>query len=445
MTAENFASLGVDRWLVDTLASMRILKPTTIQAACIGPILDGKDCLGGSQTGSGKTVAFAAPILHKWAQDPSGIFALVLTPTRELALQIAEQFHVLGEPVNARICLLIGGQDMRTQAIELSKRPDIVVATPGRLADHIRSSGTDTVCGLGRVRILVLDEVDRLLNETFKEAVDECMSILPTSSKNGRQTLLFTATMTDELRSMKDIERGPERRELFYCETNTERTTIPEALKQYYLLIVAHTREAYIHTLLNTPANEKKSIIIFTNRTSTADILTRILRLLNHRVTALHSEMRQSDRTDSLGRFRAEAARILIATDVASRGLDIPSVDLVINFDVPRDPDDYIHRSGRTARAERGGMAITLVTQHDVELVGKIEDRTGIKMEVYHEPGVSLEGQVVRENLQLVSEKKREAMMDVQEGRNEHGKRKKSLRDNMNGLGNKKKQRTFEK
>lgn len=167
-----------------------------------------------------------------WARDPSGIFAVVLTPTRELALQIAEQFHVLGQPVNAKVCLLIGGQDMRTQAIELANRPDIVVATPGRLADHINSSGEDTVGGLRRVKMVVLDECDRLLNETFKPDLDMCMKLMPKSQKGGRQTLLFTATMTDELRAQKDMERGDERRELFFFEANVEKYGLPPPTRE---------------------------------------------------------------------------------------------------------------------------------------------------------------------------------------------------------------------
>ncbi|TGZ82816.1 DEAD-domain-containing protein [Ascodesmis nigricans] len=438
----DFASIGLDRWLVDALSAMRISKPTPIQAACIPAILNGNDCIGGSRTGSGKTVAFAAPILHIWSQDPSGIFALVLTPTRELALQIAEQFHVLSAAVNAKVCLLIGGADMRQQALELARRPDIVVATPGRLADHIKSSGEDTICGLRRTKVVVLDEADRLLSETFKADLGVCMSVVPKSKKEelgGRQTLLFTATMSDELRAQRDVKRGDERRPLFFHETNTEKMTIPPTLSQHYILLNSHTREAFLHTLLSTPLNTPKSAIIFVNRTSSADLLARILRLLEHRVTALHSDMPQRHRIDSLGRFRAQAARILVATDVASRGLDIPTVDLVVNFDVPRDPDDYIHRAGRTARAGRSGEVITFVTQYDVKLVEAIEERTERKLEKYvDEPGVSLEGRVVREMLQLVSEKKREAIVDMEEGRDEKGVRRKRLREKAEGFGRKK-------
>ena len=189
-------------------------------------------------------------------------------------------------------------------------------------------------------------------------------------------------------------------------------------------------REAYLHTLLSTPRNEAKSAIVFTNRKYTASLLTQILKLLGHRVTELHSGIPQRERIDSLGRFRARAARILVATDVASRGLDIPLVDLVINFDICRDPDDYIHRVGRTARAGKKGEAVTFVTEHDVLLIQAIEDRVGKKMEKYEDDeGVSLEGRVIRQNLQAVSEKKREAVINLEQGRNEKGKRKRNGKD----------------
>ena len=203
------------------------------------------------------------------------------------------------------------------------------------------------------------------------------------------------------------------------------RISLPPTLSQTYLFIPTPSREAYLHALLSTSRNDKKSAIIFTNRTYTASLLTQVLKLMGHRVTSLHSDLPQRERIDSLGRFRAQAARILIATDVASRGLDIPVVELVINFDVPRDPDDYIHRVGRTARAGKKGESVTLVTEHDILLVQAIEERAGKKMEKYQDDeGVNLEGRVVRDWLQPVSEKKREAIMNLEEGRDERGKRK---------------------
>lgn len=316
---------------------------------------------------------------------------------------------------------------MRAQALALGARPHIVVATPGRLADHIQSSGEDTICSLRRVRVVVLDEADRMLSDTFAADLQTCLSAVPTAG--ARQTLLFTATMTPTVRALKP------RPDAFVCELGMQQVAVPTALLQRFLLLVPYTREAYLHTLLSTPGNEGKSVIVFANRTATADLLARVLRLLGHRVTALHSALPQRERIDSLGRFRAEAARVLVATDVASRGLDIPVVEMVVNFDVPRDPDDYVHRVGRTARAGKRGEAVTFVTQHDILLVEAIEARTGTKMERYEdEPGVSLEGRVVRETLQEVSEKKRVAAMDMDEGRNENGKRRKRLRDKADRL-----------
>ncbi|OIW33304.1 DEAD/DEAH box helicase [Coniochaeta ligniaria NRRL 30616] len=423
----SFESLGVRPWLVRSLANMAIKRPTGIQKGCIPEILKGRDCIGGSRTGSGKTVAFAAPILQKWAEDPSGIFAVVLTPTRELALQIYEQFKAISSPQSLKAILVTGGSDMRTQAIALSQRPHVVIATPGRLADHIRTSGEDTICGLRRVRFVVLDEADRLLSAglgSMLPDVEECLSVLPPAAE--RQTLLFTATVTPEVRALKDMPRRPGREPVFVCEVDTQALAIPATLRQMHVQVPVTHREHYLHVFLLTEENKNKSVIIFCNRTSTADYLHHLLRLLDHRVTSLHSKLPQRQRIDNLGRFRASAARILVATDVAARGLDIPEVSLVINYDVPRDPDDYIHRVGRTARAGREGDAVTFVGQRDVELVLAIEERVGRPLEKWEEEGVNLETRVVRDALKLVGEKKREALLEVEEKREVGGKRKRT-------------------
>ncbi|KAL3427089.1 DEAD/DEAH box helicase [Phlyctema vagabunda] len=425
-----FASLSVRPWLVASLGAMAIKRPTGIQKGCIPEILKGRDCIGGSRTGSGKTVAFAVPILQKWAEDPFGIFALVLTPTRELALQIFEQFKAISSPQSLKAVLITGGSDMRPQATALAQRPHIVIATPGRLADHIRTSGEDTICALRRVRMVVLDEADRLLASgsvgSMLPDVEECLSILPPAAK--RQTLLFTATITPEVRALKERPQTPGKPPVYVCEVDTQAMATPASLRQMYLQIPVTHREHYLHMLLLTDVNLPKSVIIFCNRTATADYLTHLLRLLEHRVTALHSKLPQRQRIDNLGRFRAAAARILVATDVAARGLDIPEVGLVINFDVPRDPDDYIHRVGRTARAGRKGDAITFVGQRDVQLILAIETRVGRDLESWQEEGVNLETRVLRESLKLVGEKKREAMLEIEEGREVGGKRKRGMK-----------------
>lgn len=445
----SFESLNVKKWLVGSLNAMAIKRPTGIQKGCIPEILNGRDCIGGSRTGSGKTVAFAVPILQKWAEDPIGIYALVLTPTRylvmvaslknsiltillyrELALQIYEQFKAISSPQSLKAILVTGGSDMRTQATALAQRPHIVISTPGRLADHIRTSGEDTICGLRRVRMVVLDEADRLLasgnDGSMLPDVEECLSVLPPAAK--RQTLLFTATVTPEVRALKELPRTPGKPPVFVCEIDTQNLAIPPTLKQTHVQMPVTHREHYLHSFLLTDVNLPKSVIIFCNRTSTADYVTHLLRLLEHRVTALHSKLPQRQRIDNLARFRAAAARILVATDVAARGLDIPEVGLVINYDIPRDPDDYIHRVGRTARAGRKGEATTFVGQRDVELILAIEARVGRQLEPWTEEGVNLETRVIRsEALKLVSTKKREALLEIEENKEVGGKRKRGM------------------
>lgn len=251
--------------------------------------------------------------------------------------------------------------------------------------------------------------------------LETCLSVLPPKEK--RQTLLFTATVTDEVLALKNQPREKGRLPIYVCEVDTEDLATPAGLKQLYIQTPVTHKECYLHVLLTTPNHEEKSIIVFVNRTKTATLLEYMLRMLAHRVTALHSGLKNSDRVSNLARFRAGAARILVATDVAARGLDIPEVGLVLNFDVPRDPDDYIHRVGRTARAGRLGTSITFIGQRDVELVLAIEARVGKKMEEYEEEGVSVEGRVVRDALKIVTEKKREALLNIEEGRDVKGNR----------------------
>ncbi|KAL8842066.1 MAG: hypothetical protein Q9170_000669 [Blastenia crenularia] len=427
----SFATLGAAPWLIASLANMAIMRPTGIQKGCIPKILEGRDVIGGSKTGSGKTVAFTVPILQKWAEDPVGIFAVVLTPTRygwdtrELALQIFEQIKAISAPQSLKAILVVGGTEMRPQAIALGQRPHILIATPGRLADHIQTSGSDTISGLRRTRIVVLDEADRLLASgagSMLPDVETCLSALPPSSE--RQTCLFTATVTPEVMALKTLPRPKDRPPIFVCEVDTSDLAVPPSLHQSYLQVPLTYREAYLHILLLTNRNiAKKAIIVFCNRTGTANLLERLLRLLEHRVTSLHSLLPQSERTSNLARFRASAARILVATDVASRGLDIPEVDLVINYDVPRNPDDYIHRVGRTARAGKMGEAITLVGQRDVQLFLAIEGRVGAKMAAYEEEGVNVETRVIRDGLKEVGLRKREAVLGIEEGRDVKGNR----------------------
>jgi len=353
----------------------------------------------------------------------------VLMLRRELALQIFEQVAAISSPQSLKAVLVTGGADMRAQAIAIAQRPHIVIATPGRLADHIASSGEDTICGLRRARFVVLDEADRLLASgpgSQLPDVETCLSVLPPAQ--SRQTLLFTATVTPEVRALKAMPRNASKPPPFTITVSSTAPAVPATLSLRYITVPATQRLPFLHALLSTPANAPRTTLIFANRGATATALEHTLRGLGHRATALHSGLRQPERSANLARFRAGAARLLVATDLASRGLDIPAVDLVVNFDVPRDPDDFVHRVGRAARAGRVGEAVTLVGQRDVELVTAIESRVGRKMEAWYEEGVSLEGRVVRgTTLRDVGVAKREALLRIEEGRDVNGKRRRGM------------------
>lgn len=439
-TSSTFQGLNVAPWLVHSLAAMAIQHPTDIQRACIPEILKGRDCIGGSRTGTGKTIAFAVPILQKWAEDPFGIYAVVLTPTRELALQIYEQLQALGAPQGLKTVLVTGGSDMRPQAVALAKRPHVVVATPGRLAHHILTSGKETVIGLKRAKAVVLDEADRLLapgSGSMLPDLNTCLSALPPST--SRLTLLFTATVTPEVRALRELPRPNDRPPVFVSEItdlsdfSVASSLLPSSLQQTYLQIPMAQKDAFLHVLLSVPSFTRApepSIIVFVNRTTIADVLHRTLLQLDHPVTALHSELPQSQRNRNLSDFRAQKARILIATDVASRGLDIPDVNFVINYDVPRNPTDYVHRVGRTARAGRKGTSITFVGQRDVAVVLAIEEYVGGKMIEWTEEDVNIESRVIRgRTLKDVAEAKMEALRGLEAGKDVNGWRRKIKKD----------------
>lgn len=408
---KTFNELGVANWLSEALAAMKIHSPTAIQSGCIPQILKGHDCIGGAKTGSGKTIAFAAPMLTQWSEDPFGIFGLVLTPTRELALQIAEQFAALGASMNIKICVIVGGEDMTKQALALQRRPHFVIATPGRLADHILNSGEDTILGLRRVKYLVLDEADRLLSNSFGSDLQRCLSVLPSPEK--RQTLLFTATITDAVRALKDKPIPKGKLPVFIHEVESIDTiAIPSTLKIQYIFVPSHVKDSYLNMILKL--FENVTAVIFVNRTKTAELLRRLLRKLDFRVASLHSQMQQSERTNSIHRFKAGAAKILIATDVASRGLDIPTVELVVNYDIPADPDDYIHRVGRTARAGRKGTAVSIVTESDIDRIHSIEDRINKKMELLEDLD---DEKIIKHSLNVTTTARREALMEMDQAK----------------------------
>ncbi|KAJ7937107.1 P-loop containing nucleoside triphosphate hydrolase protein [Mycena leptocephala] len=435
-----FSGLGISASLQSALTSMSIRTPTEVQAACIPPLLQGQDCIGNAKTGSGKTIAFALPILQKLSADPYGIFALILTPTRELAFQISEQFAVLGGVLNVRTAVVVGGMDMMSQALELGNRPHIVVATPGRIVDHLRSSGGEW--DLSRVKFLVLDEADRLLSPTFAPELSHLFGVLP----KDRQTCLFTATLTPSIEALAAAPPRPGKDKPF-VHRMTQRVETVDTLKQHYILVPSHVREMYLFYLLCNPPEstvplrrappeptktsrkpktkkEKKPMdedeppeqppptIIFCARPRAAAFLTNLLKTLSIRSTALHSRLTQRERLSSLSLFRSFVVPVLISTDVGARGLDIEDVAIVINWDLPNEPEEYTHRVGRTARAGRGGVAISFVTERDEERILKIEERIHTRLEEMTLPEAR-----VLEKLNTVATAKRLANMELHDSK----------------------------
>ncbi|CAN7999722.1 unnamed protein product [Ixodes hexagonus] len=365
-----FEDLHLKKWIIDQLNSLGIKKPSAVQQNCIPSILKGKDCIGCAKTGSGKTLAFALPILQKLFEDPYGIFALVLTPTRELAFQISEQFKVIGKGVGLKDCVIVGGMDMVTQGRLLAESPHVVVSTPGRLADHLESCNTFT---LGRIKFLVLDEADRLLEGHFNDQYEALMATVPvevdasviSAAYKRTNTVLMTLIMMPPLPS----------------------DGLVHAAFSYRVLLLGPK-----NYLLKLPNNETKipvftqfvpKIAIHSPDCGSCQVLSMGLKSLGFANAALHSQLPQRERLAALASFKSNTTRVLVATDVASRGLDIPCVEMVLNHNVPSVPKDYVHRVGRTARAGRGGMALTLVTQHDVNLLRAIEDLINTKLSLH--------------------------------------------------------------
>ncbi|KAK9082206.1 hypothetical protein Syun_031655 [Stephania yunnanensis] len=369
-----FSDLSLSEWAIDTCKELGMKAPTPVQQHCIPRILAGDDVLGIAQTGSGKTAAFALPILNRLAEGPFGVFALVLTPTRELAYQLAEQFRALGSSLHLRCAVVVGGMDMISQLQELGRRPHVVVATPGRIKVLLEEN-PDIPAVFSKTKFLVLDEADRVLDAGFEDALRVVFQCLP----KNRQTLLFSATMTSELQTLLELSAN----KAFFYEAYEGFKTV-DSLKQQYVFVPKHVKDVYLLYILSKMEDLKiRSAIIFVSTCRNCHLLSLLLEELDQTAAALHSHKSQSLRLAALHRFKSGQVPLLLATDVASRGLDIPTVDLVINYDIPRFPRDYVHRVGRTARAGRGGMAVSFVTENDIALVHGIEEVIGKQLELF--------------------------------------------------------------
>jgi len=359
----NFSQLGLAPAQVRSCESLGYTEPTPIQAQGIPVVLSGGDLIGCAETGTGKTAAFLLPIIQRMTEKPRpGVRALVLAPTRELAMQIQKNYGELNRVKANRGVTVIGGANMRTQISDLRRGAAIVIATPGRLLDLAERGAIN----FSAIEVLVLDEADRMLDMGFLPAIRRILAMVPAK----RQTLLFSATMSSDIEklartTMKDpklIEVSPRGQ----AATMVEQTAYPVA------------QESKTALLLDLLEREKfERVLVFTRTRRGAERLSHILSARDHSVNRIHSDRTQPQREAALRGFRDGRTRVLVATDIAARGLDVDAVSHVINYDVPAAPEDYVHRIGRTGRAGNSGRAITIVTPVDESSMRAIERLTG--------------------------------------------------------------------
>jgi ATP-dependent RNA helicase RhlE len=353
-----FDTLGLSEAVLEAVTESGYQNPTPIQAQAIPLILNGQDVIGASQTGTGKTAAFALPALSKI--KPLGKpQILVLEPTRELAHQVAEQFEKYGKHTGLKVALLFGGVGFGDQLKALQNGADIVVATPGRLVDHFYRA----TMRFNEVKILILDEVDRMLDMGFLPQVRKIVNLCPW---DGRQTLFFSATMPAAIQTFAQ-----------WCLTNPvsveiARRAVASTVTHAFYPVSMDQRDELLIALLNQ--TDYHSVMVFTRTRKEADQVCALLKREGHeKVAAMHSDISQVDRMKALAGFKSGEYEVLVATDVAARGIDISGVSHVINYRVPENAEDYVHRIGRTGRAEAEGDAFTILTADELEFAKSVE------------------------------------------------------------------------
>jgi len=369
-----FSELKLSAPLLTAVQAMDYLETTPVQTEAIPPALAGQDIIGCAQTGTGKTAAFLLPILeklHHTQPGGKGPRAVILAPTRELVIQVTAEARQLAQQTSLRVVSIYGGAKMRPQIRKLRRGVDVIIATPGRLQDHMRRKNVN----FKMMEILVLDEADRMLDMGFLPDIKNIVSRMP----RQRQTMLFSATMSAPILNIaRQFQTDPVSIEL-------ELATPPKAIRQALYPVHKHLKTQLLLALLEKM--EVSSMLVFTATRQEADIVNRKLSEANISVACIHGDFRQRERLAALEGFRAGQHRVLVATNIAARGLDIEGISHVINYDVPEHPDDYIHRIGRTARAEADGDAITLVTPDDEPMIYRIEHVLGHKIERKILPG----------------------------------------------------------
>jgi ATP-dependent RNA helicase RhlE len=376
-TAEppRFDTLALDPKLLRAVADSGYLSMTPIQAKAIPLVIDGRDVMGAAQTGTGKTAAFTLPLLQRMLkhENPSTsparhpVRALVLTPTRELAVQVAENVAKYAKQTMLRSLVVFGGVDMKPQTAELKAGVEVLIATPGRLLDHIEAKN----CALHQVEYVVLDEADRMLDIGFLPDLQRILSYLP----KQRQTLLFSATFSPEIRKLaQSYLQDPVTVEV------AARNATASTVEQHFFSVSDDDKRRAVRQALRD--RQLSQALVFVNSKLGAARLARSFERDGLKTAALHGDKSQDERLKSLSAFKAGEVELLVATDVAARGLDIVDLPAVFNFDVPFNAEDYVHRIGRTGRAGQSGLAITLVTRDDTRLVSDIEKLIKKKLEI---------------------------------------------------------------
>lgn len=360
-----FKELGLDHDLLKAIAQSGFEEATPIQAETIPLVLAGKDVIGQAQTGTGKTAAFGLPILQNIDKADRSIQALVISPTRELAIQTQEELYRLGQDKKIKVQAVYGGADIRRQIRQLSEHPQIVVGTPGRILDHI---GRHTL-KLQNLKVLVLDEADEMLDMGFIDDIEKIVEQMPTA----RQTLLFSATIpTSIMRLTNKFMHEPVTVKIKAKELTAD------TVEQYYVRAKDYEKFDVMTRLFDV--QDPDLALIFGRTKRRVDELTRGLKARGYRAEGIHGDLTQQKRMSVLRQFKSGQLDFLAATDVAARGLDISGVTHVYNYDIPQDPDSYVHRIGRTGRAGHKGVSVTFVTPNEIEYLHTIEDLTKKRM-----------------------------------------------------------------
>jgi ATP-dependent RNA helicase RhlE len=366
MSSNSFSKLGLSAPLVSALESLGITTPTEIQTKTMPLALAGRNIVASAETGSGKTLAFLLPIIQRLEKKGGSTRALVLAPTRELAIQIEATAKVYGRTAGLRTVAVVGGENLSRQIRALRAGIDILVATPGRLNDLIERGEVE----LKHVEVLVLDEADRMLDMGFLPQVRRIVRYVPVK----RQSMLLTATLSREVEQLaRELASNAARVDV------TRTTTTVATLTQKAFPVLSHAKTPMLLALLRQHSQE--SFLVFTQTRRGADRVARILTANKFEVVTLHSDRSQSQRNTALTNFRTGRVRVLVATDVAARGIDVDDISFVVNYEVPATAEDYIHRVGRTARAGRNGAALTLVSPEEESTLAAIERAVGIRLE----------------------------------------------------------------